>query len=69
MIIVNLQITPYDDYSEIRSFSKTDKFMTALMNELNLEEFDMSFDILKKIKEENEEKEKIRKDFKRKIRK
>eukprot|EP01080_Neovahlkampfia_damariscottae_P003738 gene3738-6626_t len=47
-VIVNLQITPYDKQSTIRSFSKTDEFLEQLMKELQLIEFDRSFDILEK---------------------
>jgi len=50
MILVNLQTTPYDENSTVRSFSKTDIFMKLLMKELNLEEFDKKFDILIELK-------------------
>jgi len=46
LILVNLQITPYDKKSEVRSFSKTDKFMMLLMKHLDLKEFDKKFYIL-----------------------
>jgi len=36
MVLVNLQTTPYDEKSEVRSFCKTDLFMKLLMKELNL---------------------------------
>lgn len=51
IVIVNLQITPFDKHSDIRSFSKTDDFMKLLMNELKLNEFDMKFDGNKILKE------------------
>jgi len=61
LILVNLQITPYDKKSEVRSFSKTDKFMMLLMKHLDLKEFDKKFDILQELKKEKELSEKLEK--------
>jgi hypothetical protein len=44
LVIVNLQKTPFDDKSKIRVFAKTDDFMKLLMEELELTEFDTTFD-------------------------
>lgn len=44
LVIVNLQLTPYDKHSTVRSFSKTDEFMELLMKELDLKDFNRNFD-------------------------
>lgn len=44
MILVNLQKTPYDHLSTVRSYAKTDEFMQLLMKELNLEDFNQNYD-------------------------
>jgi len=44
--IVNLQRTPYDDVVTNKIYSKTDEFMHLLMQELNIDEFDLSYDHL-----------------------
>lgn len=52
MILVNLQTTPYDKDCTIRSFSKTDEFIQLLMKELNLTNFNQSFDYREILKKE-----------------
>jgi len=44
LVIVNLQVTPYDDVASLRIYAKTDKFMELLMKELELEKFDLKYD-------------------------
>ena len=44
LVMVNLQATPLDSVSGIRIFAKTDRFARALMKELNIEHFDMTYD-------------------------
>lgn len=44
LVICNLQITGFDDLTNERVFAKTDEFMKELMEELNLKEFDQTFD-------------------------
>jgi mono-ADP-ribosyltransferase sirtuin 6 len=44
LVIVNLQITPYDDESEVRVFARTDLFLERVMKHLGMEEFDTTTD-------------------------
>eukprot|EP01080_Neovahlkampfia_damariscottae_P008074 gene8074-12535_t len=44
LVIVNLQITPFDDNCKERVYAKTDDFMRLLMKKLNLENFNVDFD-------------------------
>ena len=44
LVIVNLQITPFDDNCSERVYTKTDEFMKILMKKLKFEEFDMEYD-------------------------
>ena len=46
LVIVNLQKTPYDCLAALRIFATTDRTMEALMQRLNITEFDRSTDIL-----------------------
>jgi hypothetical protein len=49
---VNLQITPYDGVASVKVHAKTDAFMSLLMKELGEEEFDMQYDHLDFLAEE-----------------
>ncbi|KAL6079563.1 NAD-dependent protein deacetylase sirtuin-7 [Balamuthia mandrillaris] len=42
LMIVNLQATPFDSLASIRVFARTDAFMAVLMEELGLQQFDMT---------------------------
>lgn len=44
LVICNLQITSFDDLTNVRVFAKTDEFMKVLMKELDLVDFDQTFD-------------------------
>ncbi len=47
MVVVNLQKTPYDRMSAVRVFARTDNFMRALMEALEIgDNFDRSFDAI-----------------------
>jgi mono-ADP-ribosyltransferase sirtuin 6 len=50
MVIVNLQVTPYDSEADIRVFSRTDEFMEKIMKYLGIENFDMTIDALAYLK-------------------
>jgi NAD-dependent SIR2 family protein deacetylase len=43
-VIVNLQKTIYDKYSDLKVYSKSDLFFQFLMNELDLNDFDQDYD-------------------------
>lgn len=53
MVLINLQHTPYDKEAFIRSYSKTDDFMSLLMKELGLETFDQTYDYREILKKQN----------------
>lgn len=53
MIIVNLQITPYDKKCAKRSFAKTDEFLTKVLKYLGYDSVDQTFDALAYLKDVN----------------
>jgi len=63
LFIVNLQRTPYDNVASAKIYAKTDDFMVALMKELNLTNFDTTYDHCKfLVEKEMEEEEKKKSD-------
>jgi len=50
LIIVNLQRTPYDGVATLKVYAKTDLFMTLLMKELGIPEFNTTYDHLEELK-------------------
>eukprot|EP01120_Amphizonella_sp_Union-15-10_P010347 TRINITY_DN4126_c0_g1_i1.p1 TRINITY_DN4126_c0_g1~~TRINITY_DN4126_c0_g1_i1.p1 ORF type:complete len:520 (-),score=79.38 TRINITY_DN4126_c0_g1_i1:107-1666(-) len=45
--IVNLQRTPYDEFSTLKIYCDTDRFMELLMKEIGIPEFDQDFDLVR----------------------
>jgi mono-ADP-ribosyltransferase sirtuin 6 len=45
LVIVTLQVTPYDDDAAVKVYARTDDFMAALVTELDVVEFDTQYDL------------------------
>eukprot|EP01114_Cavostelium_apophysatum_P018816 TRINITY_DN5906_c0_g1_i3.p1 TRINITY_DN5906_c0_g1~~TRINITY_DN5906_c0_g1_i3.p1 ORF type:complete len:547 (-),score=122.31 TRINITY_DN5906_c0_g1_i3:40-1680(-) len=63
LVIVNLQRTPFDDIASVKIHAKSDHFFELLMKELGYEDFDLTYDHVLHLKEEELRQEQLRADY------
>jgi NAD-dependent SIR2 family protein deacetylase len=52
MVLVNIQHTPVDEFSDVRVYARTDDFFRLLVEELGIRDFDTETDVLRQMERE-----------------